>query len=174
MSKKAWSPGPNDPVGEIVRVRIAALAGDGVDGLDVVRAHLVEHLVGLGDDVVLAHAGFQLLPDHVVDAVHHGGGLVQQRDLIDVLDLARVQHHLLAVDRLDAGGLKGEPHTGFNQIDADRLARDTGFLEQAGDFLGVSFHEAGRRRHRAAHAEHAGAEIFRRQPIAVEPVMHGG
>ncbi len=157
-----------------MRVRIAALAGDGVDGLDVVGAHLVEHLVGLGDDVVLAHAGFQLLPDHVVDAVHHGGGLVQQRDLVDVLDLARVQHHLLAVDRLDAGGLQREPHAGLDQIDADGLAGDAGFLEQAGDLLGVALHQAGRRRHGAAHAQHARAEILRRQPIAVEPVMHGG
>ena len=164
----------NDPVGEIVRMRIAALAGDGVDRLDVVGAHLVEHLVGLGDDVVLAHARLQLLPDHVVDAVDHGGRLVQQRDLVDVLDLARIQHHLLAVDRLDAGLLQRKPHAGLDQVDADRLAGDARFLEQAGDLLGVALHEAGRRRHGAAHAEHAGAEVLRRQPVAIEPVMHGG
>ena len=94
---------PNHPVGEIVRVRIAALAGDGVDRLDVVGAVSVEELVDLGDDVVLAHAGFEFLLDQMIGAVDHGGGVVEQRDLVDVLDLARLQHDLLAVDELEAG-----------------------------------------------------------------------
>ena len=58
-------------VGEVVRMRVAALARDRVDRLDVVRAHLVEHLVGHRDDVVLADARLQRLVDHVVDAVDH-------------------------------------------------------------------------------------------------------
>jgi len=41
-----------------VRVRVAALAGDGVDGLDVVAAVLIEKLVDLGNDVVLRTPGF--------------------------------------------------------------------------------------------------------------------
>ena len=86
-------------VGEIVRVRIAALAGDGVDRLDVVGAVAIEELVHLGDDVVLAHAGLELLVDQVIGAVDHGGGAVEQRDLVGAFDLARLQHHLLAVAR---------------------------------------------------------------------------
>jgi hypothetical protein len=37
--------GPHHAVGEIVRMRIAALAGDGVDRLDVVGAVAIEELV---------------------------------------------------------------------------------------------------------------------------------
>ena len=58
--------GPQHPVGEIVRVRIAALAGDGVDRLRVVGAVGVEKLVDLGDDVILADAGLELLVDQMV------------------------------------------------------------------------------------------------------------
>ena len=69
--------GAQHAVGEIVRMRIAALAGDGVDRLDVVRAVAIQELVDHGDDVVLAHAGLELLVDEVIGAVDHGGGAVQ-------------------------------------------------------------------------------------------------
>ena len=90
---------PDHAVGEIVRMRIAALAGNGVDRFDVVGAVGVEELVDLGDDVVLAHARPQLLVDQVIGAVDHRGGAVEQRDLVGRFDLARLQHHLLAVVR---------------------------------------------------------------------------
>ena len=122
---------PEDPVGEIVRVRIAALAGDGVDRLDVVGAEPVEELVRLGDDVVLAHARLQLLPDHVIGAVDHGRRLVQQHDLVDVLDLARVEHDLLAVDDLHAGLLQLEEHRRLGEVDADRHLSQAGFVSEA-------------------------------------------
>ena len=155
MSKKAWSPGRKMPVGEIVRVRVAALAGDGVDRLDVVRAEPVEHLVRLGDDVVLADARLQLLVDHVIGAVDHGRGLVQQHDLVDVLDLARVEHDLLAVDDLHAGLLQLEEHRRLGEVDADRHVGDAGVAQERHDLVRVALHQADRRRHRAAHAEHA-------------------
>ena len=74
--------GPQHAVGEIVRVRVAALARNGVDGLDVVGAMVIEELVDLGDDVVLAHAGFQMLVDQVIGAVDDRGRAVEQRDLV--------------------------------------------------------------------------------------------
>ncbi len=114
-------------VGEIVRMRIAALARDGVDRLDVVGAVAVEELVDLGDDVVLAHAGLELLVDQVIGAVDHGGGAVEQRDLVDDLDLARLQHHLLAVVDLEAGLLQFEHHRRLDDVDADRHVGDAGF-----------------------------------------------
>ena len=82
MSKNAWSPGPDQPVGEVVRVRVAPLAGDRVDRLDLVGAHLVEPLVGQRDDLVLADAGLQHLDDVLVDAVDHRRRLVEQHDLV--------------------------------------------------------------------------------------------
>ena len=51
MSKKAWSPGPQEAVGEDVRVRVAAVAGDGVDRLDLLGAELEEEPLGVGDDL---------------------------------------------------------------------------------------------------------------------------
>ena len=77
MSKNAWSPWADHAVGEVVRMRVAALAGNRVDRLDVVGAELVEHLVGERHDISLAHPRLQLLPDHVIDAVDHRGRLVQ-------------------------------------------------------------------------------------------------
>ncbi len=175
MSKNAWSPGRMHAVGEIVRVRIAALAGDGVDRLDVVRAHLVEHLVGLGDDVVLAHAGLQLLVDHLIDAVDHGGGLVEQHDLVDVLDLARIEHHLLAVDELQAFLLQ-TPTTcrGSTRSMPSGMSATPASFSRPAISLACRLHQPVRGRNGAAHAEHAGAEVLRRQPVAIEPVMHGG
>src|SRR5262249_54328323 len=41
-------------VGEVMWMRIAALARDGIDRLSVIGAVAIENLVGLGDDVVLA------------------------------------------------------------------------------------------------------------------------
>ena len=101
-------------------MRVAALARDGVDRLDVVGAVAIEELVDLGDDVVLAHAGLELLVDQVIGAVDHGGGAVEQRDLVDALDLARLQHHLLAVGDLEAGLLQFEHHRRLDDVDADR------------------------------------------------------
>ena len=46
--------------------------------------------------------------------------------------------------------------------------------QQAHDFLGMRLHQPDRRRHGAAHAEHAGAAIVRDQPVAVDAVMHRG
>ena len=77
--------GPDHAVGEVVRMRIAALAGDRVDRLDVVGAVGVEELVDLGDDVVLAHARLELLVDQVIGAVDHRGGAVEQRDLVGAI-----------------------------------------------------------------------------------------
>jgi len=85
-----------------VRVRAAALAGDRVDCLDVVAAHLVETLVGQRHDLVLARARLEGLEDVLVDAVHHRRRHVQQRQLVLALEHARLQHHLLAVAHLDA------------------------------------------------------------------------
>src|SRR5207244_5185971 len=46
--------GPDQPIREHVRMRAAALARHGVDGLDVVRAHVVQLLVRDRHDLVLA------------------------------------------------------------------------------------------------------------------------
>ena len=102
MSKKAWSPGRS--------MRSVKLCGCGLQRSPEMaliastssRAVAIKELVDLGDDVVLAHARLELLVDQVIGAIDHGGGAIEQRDLVDVLDLARLQHDLLAVGDLEA------------------------------------------------------------------------
>jgi hypothetical protein len=110
----------------------------------------------------------------VIGAVDHGGCLIEEHDLVDILDLARVEHDLLAVDDLHAGLLQLEEHRGLGKIDADRQLFDTGFLEKRHDFGGVALHQADGGRHGAAHAEHAGTTIGRIEPVAIKAVVNRG
>ena len=71
-----------EPVGEHVRMRVAAVARDGVDRLDLLRAHLEQQLVRARDDLVLVDARPQHPVDLVVDGVDEPGRLVEQRDLL--------------------------------------------------------------------------------------------
>ena len=160
MSKNAWSPGTQHTVGEVVWVRIAALARDGVDGLHVVGAVLIKKLIHVGDDVVLAHARLELLVDEVVGAVDHGGGTVEQRDLVDVLELARLQHDLLAVLDLEPGLLELEQHRRLDDVDADRHGVDAGLLDQRGDLLGVALHQPKGRIDGAAQPDQPGLAVL--------------
>ena len=90
---------PQRTVGEDVRVRAAALAGDRVDALDELRAHLVEDAVDEGDRLVLAEARAQGAVELLVGGVDHRAGVVEQRDLVARLDHPCVLHELLAMRR---------------------------------------------------------------------------
>ncbi len=166
--------GPDHAVGEIVGVRIAALAGNRVDRLDVVGAVRVEEAVRVCHDVGLARAWFELLEDLLVDAVDHRGRAVEQRDLVDVLDLSRFQHHLLAVDDLEAGRLQLEHHRRLDDVDADRRVGHPAIAQQRGDLLRVALHQPERRRHRAAQPDQARLAVLLEQPRHVEPMVHRG
>ena len=102
MSKNAGSPGPDEPVGEHVRMRRAALARDRVDALHVLRAEVVEGLRDEADRLVLAHAGAQEAVELLVRGIHHRRRLGEQADLVAGLDAPGLHEHLLAVDDLDA------------------------------------------------------------------------
>ena len=54
------------------------------------------------DDVALPDAGLEELEDVLVHAVDHRAGLGEQRDLVRALDLAGEHHHLLPVADVDA------------------------------------------------------------------------
>src|SRR6266852_8996315 len=84
-------------VGEVVRMRAAALAGDGVDGLDAVRSHAVKAPGGERDDLAFLYAGLERLGDVLIHTVDHRRGHVEQRQLVDVLDLPRREQRLLPV-----------------------------------------------------------------------------
>ena len=68
-----------EPVGEDVRMGLAAVAGDGVHGLHLLRPHLEEELMRPRDDLVLVDPGTQHPVDLVVDHVDETGRLLEQR-----------------------------------------------------------------------------------------------
>ena len=152
-------------------MRIAALARDRVDRLDVVGAVRVEELVDLGDDVVFADARTEHFIDHVIGAIDHRGRAVEQRDLVGRLYLARAQHDLLAVLYLEPGLLEFEHHRRFDDVNADRHLGDPRGFENRGHFFGMTLHQAESRIDCAAQTDKAGLAILRFEPWRIEFVM---
>ena len=159
--------GADEPVGEVVRVRVAPLTGDRVDRLDLVGAHLVEALVGVRDDLVLAHPGLQHLDDVLVDAVDHRRRLVEQDDLVGRLDHPGVEHELLAVDDRQALPLHLEQERRLDDVDAHGLVGHARLDEQRLDLRHRVGHQPDRRRDGAAEAEEAGPVVLGRHPLGV-------
>jgi hypothetical protein len=102
------------------------------------------------------------------------GRLGQQLDFVPVLDLARCQHDLLAVNDVDAFFLQRVEHGGFGIVHAHRHVGHAGILDQLRDHLGVFAHQAEFRRDRAAHADDAGKAVVGLQPVGIALVVHGG
>ena len=61
--------GTDQPIGEHVRMRAATLAGDSVDCLNIVRAHVVELLVCDRHQLVLADPRLEGFVNRLVDAI---------------------------------------------------------------------------------------------------------
>ena len=174
MSKNAWSPGPDQPVGEVVRVRVAPLARDRVDRLDLVRAHLVEPLVGQRHDLVLADAGLEGLDDVLVDAVDHRRGLVSSMiSSCDLICRASSMSCWASTTR-QALPLHLEQERRLDDVHADRLVGEAGLLQQPLDLAYRGLHQPGRRGDRAAHAEHAGPAVSSGSQLRVQLVVPGG
>ena len=155
-------------------MRAAALARDGVDPLDVVGAHLVERLVGERDDVALPDAWLQVVGDDLVHAVDHRRRHVEEHDLVDVLDLPRVEHRLLPVAHLETCLAQREHQRKLGDVQADGHPRHPLLLEAGFDLLGCPLEQARLGRDRAAQPDHACQAVVARQPGRVEPVMDGG
>src|SRR4030095_4589842 len=164
----------DDPVREVVRMRAAPLAGDRVDRLHAVRAHLVEPPGGEADDLVLAGAGLERLEDVLVDAVDHRGRHVEERQLVLALEHPRLEHYLLAVADLDAGFLQSEEEWRLDQIDAERHPGDAFGAQDVADLRCRLLEEPRLGRDGAAHADHAGQGLSGRDLRRVETMMAGG
>ena len=160
-----------EPVGEDVRVRVAAVARDGVDGLHLLRPHLEEQLVRARDDLVLVDAGPQHPVDLLVDRVDEPGRLVEQRDLLRGLDLARLEHDARAVGDVDAGALQRLERDHVGHVDAERLAGDAVLAQLVRDPRAEPVGDAGLDGHRPAHRRDAGAEVLGRKPRREELVV---
>jgi hypothetical protein len=163
--------GPDDAVGEVVRMRVAPLARDRVDRLHLVAAELVQPLVGQRDDLVLAHPRLQHVDDVLVDAVDHRRGLVEQHDLVRRLDDAGVEHGLLGVANRDALPVQLEQERGLDDVEAERGARHPGLRELRLDLGHRVAHQARLGGDRTAEAEEPGPPVLVRQPCRVQLVM---
>ncbi|MEJ2287498.1 MAG: hypothetical protein P8Y02_02440 [Deinococcales bacterium] len=156
-------------------VGVAAFAADGVDALHHLAAVAVEEVADEPDQVVLADAGAEVLVEVVVGGVDHAGGVREQADLVDGLDLARLEHHLLAVDDGDARLLQGEQHGRLDDVDGDGVVLEPALLElvldPARDLLGAP--------HLGAdgppeHADARAGALLAVEPGRVELVVLGG
>ena len=128
--------GADEAVAVDVGVGRAALAGDGVDALDVLAAEVVEHLADEADALVLAHAGTEERVQLLVGGVHHGTGLGEEGDLVGGLDATGVEEHLLAVDDVETG-VGQRPQDGhLDDVDPDRLAGEAVLGQLGGDLSG--------------------------------------
>ena len=131
-----------------MRVRRAALAGDRVDALDVLRPEVEQRLGDEADALVLTHTGAQRPVQLLVGGVDHRAGMGEQKDLVGRLDPPGLQEHLLAVDDAQAARLQGGEHRHLDEVDAERLVGQAVLGEDVVDLGGDVFGEPGTRRDR--------------------------
>ncbi len=116
----------------------------------------------LGDELALADPGLEPLGDQLVRAVDHRARRVEQDDLVDRLDLARVEHHLLAVADGDPLRLERGQHRRLDDVDAERHVGDALRPEDRGDLTRGVPEQAGVGGDRTAQPDHPGVDVLRR------------
>ena len=166
--------GAYQPVGKVMRVRAAALARDGIDRLHAIRTHFVEALGRQRHDFAFAHAGFQRFEYILIHAIAHGRGHVEQRDFIVAFDLARVQHHLLAINHVEAQLLQRKQKQRLAHINAQRHVGHALGLEHVVNFLGGFLEQTHPGVDRTTQAHIAREAMIGRQPRRVNLVMARG
>ena len=165
---------PDEPVGEVVRMRAAALTRYRVDGLDAIRAHFIQTLRRQRNDLAFLHARLQFGGNVVIDAIHHAGCDIEQRDFVVALDLARRQHHLLAVTNFDAFLLQRKQHRRLAHIEAERQVPHAFFLQNLFDLFGRLLEEPDFGTNCATHSGIPGKHVILTKPWTVDSVMTRG
>ena len=121
-----------------MRMRRAALAGDGVDTLDILRAEIEQGLRDEADTFVLADTRAKRPVQLFVGRINHRAGVGQQQDLVGRLDPPGLQEHLLAVDNAEPTPLEGGEHGHLDEVDAERLVDQTMLGENVVDLVATS------------------------------------
>ena len=163
--------GTNQPVGEIMRMRAAAFAGNGVDRFNAVRTHFVKTFGRHRDDFVFTDARLQRLENILIHAITHRCCGVEQRDFVVTLDLARIKHDLLPVHDLQAEFLQRKEERRLDDVNADRHVGDTFLLQDVVNLFRRLLKQADFRRHRAAQSGQARNAVVGGQPRRIEFVM---
>src|SRR4051812_40797882 len=156
--------GADHAVGEIMRMRAAALAGDRVDRFDAIGAHFIQPLGRERDDFVFAHARLQSFEDVLVDAVAHCRRHVEQRNFVNALDFARFEHDLLAILHFEPEFLQREQKWRLDDVDAERHVGNPFLHQDVVDFFRRFLEQADARIDGAAQSDVAGEAVIRRQP----------
>ena len=170
-SKNAWSPGRIS--------RSVKLCGCGLQRspeIELIASTqsepiLVEPRGRERDDLALLDAGLQRLGDVRVDAVDHRRRHVEQRQLVDVLHLARLQQRLLAVAHLDAELLQLEQHRRLDDVEAERHVAHAFGVEQRLDLARGVAEQRRVGAGRAAQAEQSRAAMIVVQPRRVQAMV---
>src|SRR6202041_1237968 len=113
------------------------------------------------DDLVLSDAGLERVGYVLVGAVDQGGGGGQQGDLVPGLDLAGIQHDLLAVPDVQALFLQLEEGGDFGPVHPDGLVGNAGPGQPVLDLGDLLLGEPGAGRGRAAHGGVGGDAVLR-------------
>ena len=154
-------------------MRVAAVAGNGVHGLDLLRPHLEEQLVRAPDDLVLVHAR----PEHPVDLLVHrvdeARRLVEECDLVRRLDLARLEHDTRAVGDVDARALQRLEREHVGHVDSEWLAGKALLSQLVRDPRAEAIRDPGLDGHRSAHRRDACAEVLGWHPRGEELMVAG-
>ena len=154
-------------------MRVAAVAGDRVHGLDALRAHLEEQLVRAPDDLVLVHAWPQHPVDLLVHRVDEARRLVEERDLVRRLDLARLEHDAGAVGDVHSRALQRLEREHVGHVDSEWLPGEAVLTELVRDALTEPVRDPRLDGHRAAHRRDSRAEVLGGQPGGEELVVAG-
>jgi hypothetical protein len=147
-----------------VGVRLAAVTRDGVDRLDLLRAHLEQEFLSLGHDLTLAHTRAQHPVDVVIHRVDDAGRLIEQCDLVLGLDLARLLHHRRGVGHRETAALQRGQRLHVGEVDAEPAVEQSELTQLLVHVAGQQVRHAGRLGHRAAHRGHARAPAGGGQP----------
>ena len=173
MSKKAWSPGR--------MIRSLNTCGCGLQRSPETALMLStcsdprsnRNFVTSATRSLSRTPGLRRSDEHLVRAVDHRAGRVEQHDLVDRLDLAGVEHDLLGVHDGDPLGLERRDHRRLDDVDAERHVEHALGLQDLADLAGRPPEQAGVGRHGAAQADHPGVDVVLGQPRAVQSMVLG-
>ena len=133
------------------------------------------NLVTLATSSLSRTPGLSCSEMQLVGAVDHRAGRVEQHDLVDRLDLARVEHDLLGVADGDALVASSAASIGGSTMSTPiGMSATPSALRISRDLARGGAEQAGVRGDGAAQADHPGVDVLRPQPRAVQAMVLGG
>ena len=174
MSKKAWSPGRSSRSENVCGCGLQRSPEIALIASTCSEPSSKSTFMRRRDDLALAHARAEHAVDLLVGRVDDPRRLVEQRELVGALDLARLEHHRLRVGDLEPLALEREQRRHVGHVHPDRLAVEPALVQLLQDHLRERVGHPGRVGHRAAHRRNPGPPARLGQPRAVQLVVARG